>query len=175
MIHVFDDVLSDPQEYRRRALVRPFGDVTLGPDTFRGIATPPDESLPERLAALLPGLVPALSFLRKSPEGQREPNYIHSDADMGNATGIYYMNPKPTNGDGTVFWRHDRSGAIGGAWTDEIAADARTEEGWTRWHSVDACFNRLVVFPADWFHSRALIDNYGSDASARLIQVVFAR
>ena len=175
MIRVYDDVLPDPMEYRRRALARPFGDVTLGPDTFRGIATPPDNRLTDRFAALRPALSPVMSFLRKSPEGQPEPNFIHSDADMGTATGIYYMNPDPAQGDGTAFWRLSRSGAIGGAWTPEIAEAAKSEDGWTRWNSVEACFNRLVVFPADWFHSRALLDNYGSEDKARLIQVVFAR
>jgi hypothetical protein len=162
-------------EYRRCALCQTFRDVTAGEDTFGGIGETPGDDLVEAFGALEPDLKPVMTFLRKSPEGQSEPNFIHSDASMGKVTGIYYMNPDPAPGDGTAFWMLNRTGARGGEWSDEVRAAAKTHEGWTRWHTAEARFNRLVVFPADWFHSRGLFYNYGTGETARLIQVVFAR
>jgi hypothetical protein len=153
---VLDDVLPDPMAYRAEALAQPFGDVTLGPDTFRGIAACPRGDVALAAAAAAPGTEPVLSFFRKSPHCQREPNYIHTDEMMGRWTGIYYMNPEPPEGDGTTFWEPDEYGflAVG---------------------HVAARFNRLVLFPSEVLHSRALFDNYGQGDDARLIQVVFLR
>jgi hypothetical protein len=156
MIRVIDDVLPDPHAYRARALAQDFRDVTIGPDTFRGIA--PCADLDVTTAALeATGAEPVLTFFRKSPHGQIEPNYVHTDKDMGAFTGIYYMNPDPPPGDGTKFWD----------WDDG--------EGWRETARVDARFNRLLLFSTDQHHSRAIYNNYGEGDSARLIQVVFLR
>lgn len=172
MIRVWDDVLPNPEVYREAALRQDFRDLPIGPDVFRGIAAPPSSELEDAFRALLP-IAPVLSFLRKSSEGQEEPNFIHSDAEMGQATGIFYLNPVPAPGDGTTFW--SRNGETGGEWTPEIAEAARSMDGWTHWRHVAARFNRLLVFQSDLFHSRALRKNYGSGDDARMIQVVFAR
>jgi len=179
MIRVFDDVLADPVSYRERALSQDFGDVRVGPDTFRGIAMPPTSEVTVRMIDLCAGggrdVSPKLTFLRKSPAGQHEPNFIHSDVDMGDWTGIYYMNPVIPAGDGTAFWA--LNGAMFGPWTPEIAEAGRRPrigDGWGMWKRVGARFNRLVVFKSDLYHSRAIYDNYGKGDGARLIQVVFA-
>lgn len=152
-IQVLDDVLPDPHAYRIEALAQPFKDVTLGPDTFRGIAACPRGDL-AAVAETACGASPVLSFFRKSPEGQREPNYVHSDEMMGRFTAIYYMNPEPADGDGTIFWERDG-------------------DDWRPIRLVEAKFNRLLIFDAILPHSRALIDNYGQGDGSRLIQVVF--
>lgn len=151
MIRVLDDVLPDPHAYRAQALAQSFRDVTIGPDTFKGIAPCPDGSL-AAAAAGATGAEPVLTFFRKSPLGQKEPNFIHSDHEMGNWTGIYYMNQEPAEGDGTTFWKDGRQVS-----------------------QVVARFNRLLLFTTEQEHSRSLFDNYGEGDSARLIQVVFLR
>lgn len=155
MIRVIDDVLADPHAYRKTALSQDFRDVTIGPDTFRGIALASEDGV-ARVAAEAVHADPVLSFFRKSPQGQTEPNYVHSDEGMGAFTGIYYMNPEPPDGDGTTFW------------------EKNADEWWPKQH-VPARFNRLLVFSAEIPHSRALFDNYGEGDDARLIQVVFLR
>jgi hypothetical protein len=161
MIRVIDDVLADPMAYRERALSREFRDVTIGADTFKGIA----DAEPIRNGTVL-------TFFRKSPRGQMEPNYIHSDEGMGNATGIYYMNPDPPEGDGTTFWRSPE-GWISGPWTEDVDKSAKSMKGWTAWRHCQARFNRLVVFDSRYFHSRSILENYGLGDEARLIQVMF--
>lgn len=155
MIKVLDDALSDPMAYLAEVRRGPFKNVTLGPDTFRGIALSHRRDV-DRVAQSQTGSSPVLSFFRRSPLGQVEPNFIHSDEAMGAFTGIYYMNPEPAAGDGTAFWQRD-----GGEWK------------MTR--LVPAKFNRLLTFSAGLHHSRALFDNYGEGDGARLIQVIFLR
>ncbi|HET8644055.1 MAG TPA: hypothetical protein VFO85_01125 [Vicinamibacteria bacterium] len=152
---VLDDVLPDPHAYRAQALAQEFRDVTLGPDTFRGIAPCPrgDVAL---AAAQAVRAEPVMSFFRKSPAGQPEPNFVHTDEMMGLWTGVYYMTPEPPEGDGTTFYERDG-------------------EGWREVARVSARFNRLVLFDSAVPHSRSLYDNYGRGDEARLIQVVFLR
>lgn len=155
-IKVLDDVLPDPMAYRMEALAQEFGDVTFGTDTFRGISACRRPDVTAAAAEAIPDAEPVLTFFRKSPQGQHEPNYVHSDEMMGRWTGIYYMNPDPPEGDGTSFW--------------EPAGN-----GWVEVRRVPARFNRLLLFSAELKHSRSIYDNYGDGDGARLIQVVFLR
>lgn len=152
-IQIVDDALADPMAYLSEVQRLPFGDVTVGRDTFRGIA-PAHRADVDRVAEAVTGASSVLSFFRRSPAGQTEPNFVHTDESMGRFTGILYLNPEPAAGDGTAFWEWD-----GGVWR------------MTR--LVPAKFNRLLTFDATLHHSRALFHNYGSGDTARLIQVVF--
>ncbi len=180
-ITVYDDVLPNAHAHRAALLRRPFADVVVGPAVFHGLASlDVGDPLTEWIADHLPALKPSLTFARRSPEGQAEPNYIHTDVDMGEWTGILYLNPMPATGDGTTFWQHRGTGARqsqartqaegmaeGAAWRDASQ--------WAPWAVVPAIWNRLVVFAAPAFHSRAIAANYGTGANARLIQVMFGR
>lgn len=168
---VIDNVLKNPQEYRAQALAKTFHSVSLGTATFHGIA-PAGPVLPEMIERRFPRLASSTSFFRKSPQGQIEPNFVHTDEDMGTWTGIFYLNENPPEGDGTNFWRHRKTGAIKSTreWT---GAEDWAKDAWELDTHVAAEFNRLVLFPARLFHSRAIYQNYGTGDDARLIQVVF--
>lgn len=155
MIEIIDDVLPDPMAYLCEARWRRFRDVQAGADTFKGIAMA-GVSHVTALAEQKTGCRTALSFYRRSPLGQVEPNFIHSDEAMGRFTGIFYLNTEPAEGDGTAFWERDG-------------------EGWKKTRLVRARFNRLLLFSAGLHHSRALFDNYGQGDGARLIQAIFLR
>jgi hypothetical protein len=170
---VFDDVLMSPQIYRAAALGLPFTDVHDGDDVFHGIAETPNQTLPDVLMSILPpGAAPVLTFFRQSPEGQVEPNFIHSDAMMGDVTAILFLTPTPPKGDGTAFWRtadtYEDHGPL-----DKVAMADRAN--WVQWELIEARFNRLLLFKSDLYHSRALEANYGHGDDARLIQVAFVR
>lgn len=168
---VFDDVLSDPVGYRQQALEREFADITLGADTFRGIAFAWDDTLLEAVVERFgSSRLTMPSFFRRSPLGQAEPNYIHSDKGEGEWTALLYLNPTPAKGDGTTFWARLTDNAIGGDFEQD---EARDLSRWAPWEKVDAKFNRLLVFRSELFHSRALFDNYGVGEGARLVQVAF--
>jgi hypothetical protein len=175
-IQVFDDVLADPHAYRNEALALPFGDIQIGPDLFKGIALAPNPAVARALMGHLPDAEPQLSFFRRSPAGQQEPNYIHTDREMGDWTGIYYCNPRPASGDGTIFWERISTGQIYGTWDDPQLRDAVKDPAlWRPHRRTYAKFNRLLVFRSDLLHSRALFNNYGTAEGhdARLVQVLF--
>lgn len=174
MIKIFDDVLPDPDAYRAAALALPYVSVNVGHATFHGIALAPDPALGAWLAAQVPDLAPGLTFFRKSPFAQDEPNLIHTDVDMGDVTVILYLNPTPPAEDGTAFWRHRATGLTRAEGV--LAGDAGKDlSAWDQRRVVSARFNRAVLFAAPLFHSRAIAANYGVGDDARLIQVLFAR
>lgn len=177
-IYVFDNALHDPCAYRIAALAREFGTVDVGAK-FHGIALGADATLAYIVESLFPALKPQLSFFRQSHAGQPEPNFIHTDCDMGDWTAILYLTPNPPMDDGTTFWRHRQTGAIEtrtGATSEQNLAETlawRDRSQWEPWRTVAAVFNRVVVFPACYYHSRALEANYGTGEHARLTQVLF--
>jgi hypothetical protein len=184
-IRVFDDFVPDPAAYRRRALELEyrsyeFPEVNV---TFHGIAQPAPAEVPLKLVRMFPDATPTLSFFRRSPLGQQEPHFIHTDADMGDWTALVYLNPQPPEGDGTAFWRYRPTGEIANSTPHARSAAGMTPDPalWTRWRRVSAKFNRLVLFPATYLHSRAIFDNWGGDNrgngadDVRLTQVTFGK
>ena len=174
MIIVHDVALSQPVDYRRWALTLPFQTLTIAGELWQGIAITRDDTLPACVRRILPHAQPGLTFFRRSPRGQSEPNFIHSDETMGQWTAILYLNPNPEDGDGTTFWRHRTSGAVRGD-ASEIWRRDRDRSAWEPLRHVPARFNRLLIFDAPLFHSRGIEENYGEGEDARLIQVVFGR
>lgn len=178
-VRVVDDVLPDFDAYRMATLQQPFGPAEPTPGVvFQGIAPPVDDRLLPWIQSRYPSLTPTLSFVRQSPEGQDEPNFIHTDQDMGEWTAIYYLTDPPAPGDGTTFWRWQATGcvrSVAEAREDQVAEWLawRDPAQWESWTTVEARPNRVVFFPAPYFHSRAIRENYGAGDGARLIQVVF--
>jgi hypothetical protein len=175
-ILVFDDVLADADGYREMALGLPYQSYTLGLATFYGIAMAPPV-VSDLIARECPERAPTLSFFRQSPEGQAEPNFIHSDRSMGAWTGLLYLTPNPPEEDGTTFWEHASGERFDASPTiDEYATNGLRwidTDQWTPWYRVQAKFNRLVLFAAPYYHSRAIFENFGEGASARLVNVTF--
>jgi hypothetical protein len=185
LIHQFEDILGDPWTYRSMALNENFQSIPLGPVgsyapvEFKNMVTFKDWTLPRTIEHQFPGLKTTYNFLRQSPYRQEEPNFVHTDRTMGDWTAILYLNPNPPKGDGTTFWKNIVTGAI------ESKADTEVDklaEGlswvnlsqWIPWHRVVAKFNRMVMFPAPYFHSRSIYSNYGIKGDdARLVQIVF--
>ncbi len=94
---------------------------------------------------------------------------------MGDWSALLYLNPNPPAGDGTDFWTHKETGEI-----ESITPHLRSKEGldpskWELREHVKAKFNRLLIFPSSYYHSRAIFDNWGQGDEARLVQVVFGK
>ena len=179
-IHVYDNVLPDPEGYRALALAHAFQTFEIGGDQWHGFAACCQTDIVDWLRDVRPDLTATLSFLRHSPQGQQEPNFVHTDRGMGDWTALYYLNPSPPEGDGTDFWQHGWSG-VTESYADSDVAMAQEEAAWRdtpQWslrQHVKARFNRVVLFPAGYFHSRSLYDNYGQGETARLVQTVFSK
>jgi hypothetical protein len=176
---VVDDVLPDFPRYVAATRAQAFATVEPSPGVvFHGIADAVDATLPTWITARWPSLTPTRTFVRQSPAGQVEPNFIHTDRDMGDWTAIAYLTEAPPADDGTTFWRWTATGAIlsTAASGEALLAEQlawRDPDQWAPWTRVAARPNRVVLFPACYFHSRTRAENYGTGATARLIQVVF--
>jgi hypothetical protein len=175
-IGVYDAFLPEPDSYRRFALQQTFRSFEFEHCTFHGIAPLSlSEFVPTAIGKLLAPSVSTLSFLRRSPLGQEEPHFIHTDIDMGDWSAILYLNENPPEGDGTTFWTHKPTGAIESLVPHERSEEGRSPQGWGARKTVQARFNRLLIFPSSYFHSRAIFDNWGRGDDARLTQVTFGR
>lgn len=93
------------------------------------------------------------NFVRKSPAGQEEPNFIHTDEMMGDITAILYLSKEHPEDDGTTIY------------------DSEGKKSCTLY----AKYNRAVAFDSKLPHSRNIFENFGIGDSSRLIQVVFLK
>ena len=174
---VVDDAIDEINRLYDYAIGLCYETHALGLATFHGIAMAPPV-VGDLIAAADPRRKPMLSFFRKSPLGQREPHFIHSDRSMGAWTALLYLTREPADGDGTDFWEDIATGHRADA-SDTLADYAHDgqrwsdESQWRSWYHVAAKYNRLLIFPAPYYHSRALRENYGTGSDARLINVTF--
>lgn len=173
-IRIFDDVLADPIAYRAKALSQRFQAVHDGAVTFQRMALCADPTVPMWIVRHYPQLTPTLSFFRQGEQDQIEPHFIHTDASMGSWTALLYLTPNPPEEDGTLFWRHKATGDVGSLLlTKDEASQWFDESVWEQWYRAQAKFNRLVIFPSQLYHSRAMFGNYGLGDQARLTQNIF--
>lgn len=178
MITIIDDFLPDPSSYRAAALTQDFRSFHFESEkcTFHGIALIAlSDIIPTMIQAAYPKRVPTLSFLRKSPRGQVEPHFIHTDIDMGDWSAILYLSQNPPPDDGTTFWTHNATGAISSVVPHERSAEGMTPNGWTARQKVHGAFNRMVIWPSTYFHSRSIHENWGEGHLARLTHVTFGK
>ena len=97
-VHIYDDVLDSPGAYRAAALAYEFQTFDVGGSSWRGFASCQETELIDWLRAMRPDLTPTLSLFRKSPYGQIEPNFVHTDRNMGDWTLLYYLASAPEAG-----------------------------------------------------------------------------
>jgi hypothetical protein len=105
------------------------------------------------MAYLGPKYAVTFNFIRKSPQGQEEPNFIHTDDMMGDITAILYLSKEHPKEDGTTIY------------------DDQGERSCVFYSK----YNRMIIFDSELAHSRNIFDNFGDDKSARLVQVVFLK
>lgn len=148
-----DNVIIDPIKYVSDILSGEFVDVSDGVNLFRNIQPRPhdDEFAQTVLEMVSPGYSINYNFIRKSPYGQHEPNYIHTDEMMGDLTAILYLSRTHPQDDGTTLYDADGNKCC----------------------VFYSKFNRMIVFESHAPHSRNIFENFGNDETSRLIQVTF--
>lgn len=150
----FDDVLTNPKEYISDIRKYGFQDICDGVNTFKNIQ-PRDiyDEFSTKILKTFPNYYIAFNFIRKSPLGQDEPNFIHTDEMMGDITCLLYLNDNAPSNDGTTIYDNNSNPLI----------------------TIYSKFNRMVAFDSDAPHSRNIFENFGSEDEARLIQVIFLK
>ena len=149
---ILDNAISDPDSYVKEILSGDFIDVPDGEKVFKGIQIRKDDELQQKIEKTYPGYKVVYNFVRQSPEGQAEPNYIHSDEMMGDKTVLLYLNKINPKGAGTTLYDYDNPMCI-----------------------FFAKYNRLVVFDSYIPHSRNIFNNFGEGNNSRLVQVMFLK
>lgn len=152
---IMDNVIHEPISYVSDILDNEFVDIYDGVNTFQNIQPRDhdDEFAQSVMDFVGPHYEVAWNFVRKSPEGQQEPNYIHTDEMMGDITAILYLSHTHPDDDGTTIYDDDGRKAC----------------------VMYSRFNRMVIFESKIPHSRNIFENFGQDDSSRLVQVAFLR
>lgn len=150
---ILDNVLTNPKAYVDDALSYSFQEIYDAEKTFKGIQPRNDDEFQHFIENYLDlNYETTYNFIRQSPEGQIEPNFIHTDENMGDILALLYLNENHPE-DGTVMY--DNEGK-------EMC-------------SVYMKFNRAIIFGTRYPHSRMRFENFGTGDDSRLVQVIFLR
>jgi hypothetical protein len=143
---IINDFLSDVDTHIDNIFSNDFIDI----EGFKGIQLRED-IVGDTILSLFPDYEIAYNFARLSPEGQVEPNYIHSDEMMGELTCVLYLSKEHPEYDGTTFLDKNNDTQL----------------------VVRSKCNRMIIFPSVISHCRNIFSNFGSGKKSRLIQVLF--
>lgn len=191
---IVDNFYKQPDDVRNYALTMSKEPTSGG--NYAGVMTN-DYFLTEEHLGVIQNLVghqvkPSTGFTGKfrfTREGDTYVQEIHFDPGDNNCVwaGVCYLTPIDFPADGTIFWKHNRSGltsiplTIEGLTEHGFSPDTLREflntEGndhsmWTRTFSVPYQFNRLVLFRPWMFHSPGPAFGDSID-SARVVQTFF--
>ncbi len=175
---VLDDFFKEPFAVREKALAKPFTNKTGHFPGARSVNEFRFLELREFCRNASPLLAEQGELKVRSPcfqflgNGQRK-SYIHSDPMAGYA-GIVFLADKIGTYPGTSFFRHNQTGldcfksedkewirqtfpnrAAFRSAEDLLDRDRFNTKKWTRVVTLDAAFNRLILFPAELLHQNA--------------------
>ena len=120
---------------------------------FKKIQQRGEDALYSLVSHFMPEYEIVMNFVRKSPLGQKEPNFIHTDEMHGDKTLIYYLNQTYPEGYGTTIYDNN----------DIPILIHRAQ------------FNSLFMFDSGYKHSRNIEENFGEGEDARMVQVMFLK
>lgn len=151
MMESFISVLSKPDLYTKNILDNGFYDFKDGDNTFNNVCLRDNDEFYNFLVNQYPKYNISLNFVRQSPLGQIEPNYIHTDEMMGELTAILYLNKLHPKDYGTTLYNQNYSIK----------------------NIFIAKYNSVFVFESKILHSRNCYENFGEGDDSRLVQVAF--
>jgi hypothetical protein len=193
---VIDNFNSHWHAWRPAIFERPFHDVELDGLTYNNISIDTRWEVFERLKerAGFEAIEPIACFFRAyMDDGKPEATFVHSDQSICKYIAVLFVSQSKAqeleDNNGLQLWRH--------SWTNKhespdprrfrqtynydpisiegmFDSESRNEKAWRKEHFVKFKENRLVVFPASWFHSKWPRQNTGKRLrSARIVQVMF--
>lgn len=150
---IIDNFMFDITSHLEEILIGEFIDIEVYGQTFKGIQPRGEDRFSDMVLKLFPGLIIAYNFVRLSPIGQEEPNFIHDDASMADLTAILYLSRDYPEEDGTTLYDKNLNPTL----------------------VVNAKLNRLFIFESNILHSRNIYNNFGQGLNSRLLQVLFLK
>jgi len=151
MIKIYENVISNPDSYVEEILKDGFYDLPDGDNLFKNVSQKHEDEFYKFLFKNIDNYKVVLNFVRQSPLGQKEPNYIHTDDMMGDLTAVLYLNKKYPKEYGTTLYDNDNNEML----------------------ICKAKYNSLFIFPSHVKHSRNSLQNFGQENESRLVQVAF--
>lgn len=191
-LQVIDNFFEDPAKEREQALEATYQTIEHNTLKYRGISFVEDAAAVSKIEKLTGSKLEARVMYRRYLENEENETYIHSDVDIGTYTAIAFLNPPEQCFGGTAFWRHRQHKWIGQPKTPEeileghgedtlefwakIYRDGFDESKWIMRRCVPMRYNRLIIFPSHWFHSRYPKKAFGTEiGNSRLIKVFFCK
>tara|TARA_R110000751_G_scaffold131513_1_gene233871 strand:- start:38 stop:520 length:483 start_codon:yes stop_codon:yes gene_type:complete len=151
-IVLLDEFLDDIDSHLESVSAGAFIDVNDSVNTFKNIQDRGKDMVSQKLCEFLDDKYDvSYNFVRRSPEDQDEPNFIHSDEMMGDLTCLLYLNENPPSNDGTTIYNEDESPSA----------------------VVSSKLNRMMIFKSKLKHSRNIFENFGRGDESRQVQVIF--
>lgn len=192
---IIDDFLDDPDAYRAMALKQEFYTIKglVDGGVYKNISIRPTPEHKAKIeAAIGKEIDQDHSFLRYAAYGMPLNHLIHADSGISPFGCILYLNTPDQipEGSGTGFYTHKKLKIERAPSYEEVRASGRSPkrvwdilqaswndaEAWKETGRVDMKWNRAVIFPTDYFHSRLPLDAFGMTLDdARLIFVSFFR
>tara|TARA_R110000787_G_scaffold5480_4_gene20066 strand:- start:386 stop:925 length:540 start_codon:yes stop_codon:yes gene_type:complete len=156
MIEIYDDFCDDIGKRNAQAEQATYKDEDHLGETYHQIARLPDDrddSLAKDINALLGTEWNHMAFLRR---GHNPTGWVHADTSCGGYAGILFLNGS-MGLSGTATWLHHKYGAssqgLNPSQIEEVNGDANDEGKWELSSVVHGRKNRLILYPADTFHS----------------------
>lgn len=194
-MYVVDGFYSDPDSVRNHALSLSRNDESQG--NYAGVMTNDIfltqehiDSVSRLVGHKVKPSTPFTGKFRFTKQGDLSKQDIHFDPGDNNCAwaSVVYLTPNVENTDGTIFWKHNRTGleAIprtleginqhGWKDTDDLKVfldtDGMDHSLWTKTMAVPNRYNRLVMFRPWLFHSPG--PSFGDNIeTSRLIQTFF--
>lgn len=175
-MYIVDNFYTDPDQIRNYALTMNRGTESDG--NYAGVMTNDTFLTQEHLDIIgeLVGqkVIPSTIFTGKfrfTKEGDESKQDIHFDPGDNNCAwaGVVYLTPNVTQTDGTIFWKHKRTGLesiprnLEGinqyGWKDVndlkqfLETEGNDHSLWEKTFTVPYKYNRLVLFRPWMFHS----------------------
>lgn len=176
-IFFIDDFLSDPDKMRQSALASGFGTWrpnkgAIGPSKFDGVNFYGDHATGVRAIAkhFKVPIYPNKFFFRVTTEDTEEA-VVHSDIFTGDFTCLLYMSEH--EGSGTEFYRHKPTDTYSLPPLKDFYADQelfermkvdcshRNPDIWEKVNTIEAKYNRAIIFPSPVFHCRYPYTGFG--------------
>lgn len=136
-----------------------------------GLGYSPELFYQELGAVLGRKVEPNLEYFRLGTKEDSATTYIHADSGCAKHAAVWYLTEAPEGVvAGTAFWKHIATGKDRLTEEDRhdaellarLDADGADESKWQMVGLVGQKFNRLTVYPTNFFHSRYPQDAWGN-------------
>lgn len=185
-IHVIDNLLVNFKEYKDTVNTLDFGTIVSQGQSYSDMSQaigPTDiyNAFEKKTGMKTSGVKSFIRAYIDRPE-HRHKMWIHSDTLFSDYIGIFMVQSSEfPQDDGVCLWFNKDLKAfkidtkVPGT-SEGLLADSQTmdPEKWTMVRRFEFKENRLVVFPASYFHSKATVGNHGHSLDdCRIVHVIF--